>query len=147
MPYSARWTDQFGGKTLSQEWTRSDIGLGWVHCDPQPDPIKIGFAYLKPDPTQKFRSIIGSGFGLDLKKNKSCLGPLFVIFPSALFLFWCIFLYNLDSFLKLTNLLGLFLFWSIFLYNLDSFHKLANLLGLFLGFFLPCLFWCIFCEI
>ena len=75
MPKVECLTQQDGGISLvGKPFPRSDIGLGWVHCDPQPDPIKIGYAYLKPDPTQKFRSIIGSGFGLDLKKIKVVWG-------------------------------------------------------------------------
>ena len=47
-----------------QTITRSDIGSGWVYCDPKPDPIEIGFGCLKPNPTQKIRSIIESWVGL-----------------------------------------------------------------------------------
>ena len=72
IPYSARWRDQFGGKTLSQEWTRSDIGSDWVHCDPQLDPIKLGLHIWNPTKPKNSGRVLGWTW----KKNRSYLGPL-----------------------------------------------------------------------
>ena len=57
-----------------QTITRSDIGSGWVYCDPKPDPIEIGFCCLKLDSTRKKSCRFSESW------VRSRVGPFFFFF-------------------------------------------------------------------